>query len=100
MFYTVHATTLGILFSKPLNLDVRLGGCGTRVIDGIFFKFFRRLLKTEVALITHLKVDLYLGTPTHSVVDSFIISNYLVPFGPFWLQGRPSSSQVAEPTYR
>jgi hypothetical protein len=50
----------------------------------------RDLLGTEVALITHLKVDLYLGTPTYSIVDSFIISNYLVPFGPFWLQGRPS----------
>jgi hypothetical protein len=45
------------------------------------------MLETEVALITHLKVDLYQGTPTHSVVDSFIVSNYLVPFGPFWLQG-------------
>jgi hypothetical protein len=42
------------------------------------------MLETEVALITHLNMDLYLGTPTNSVVDSFIISNYLVPFGPFW----------------
>jgi hypothetical protein len=58
------------------------------------------LLETEVALITHLKMDLYLGTPTHSVVDSFMISNYLVSFGPFWLQGRPSGSRVAGPTYR
>jgi hypothetical protein len=44
-------------------------------------------LETEVALITHLKMNLYLRTPTHSVVDSFIISNYIVSFGPFWLQG-------------
>jgi hypothetical protein len=58
------------------------------------------MLEMEVALITHLKVDLYLRTPTHSVVYSFIISNYLVPFGPFWLQSRPSNSRVAEPTYR
>jgi hypothetical protein len=58
------------------------------------------VLEMEVALITHLKVDLYLGTPTDSVVDSFIISNYLVPFGPFWLQDRHSTSRVAEPTYR
>jgi hypothetical protein len=29
-----------------------------------------------------------------------MISNYLVSFGPFWLQGRPSGSRVAGPTYR
>ena len=27
-----------ILYSKSWNLDSRLGGCGTRVIDGLFFK--------------------------------------------------------------
>jgi hypothetical protein len=79
-------------------LEILLG------VDGVRLEALepseRCVLETEVALITHLKVDLYLGTPTHSIVDSFIISNYLVPFGPIWLQGRPSSSRVAEPTYR
>ena len=28
-----------ILYSKSWNLDSRLGGCGTRVIDSLFFKF-------------------------------------------------------------
>ena len=28
-----------ILYSKSWNLDSRLGGCGTHVIDGLFFKF-------------------------------------------------------------
>ena len=28
-----------ILNSKSWNLDSRLGGCGIRVIDGLFFKF-------------------------------------------------------------
>ena len=28
-----------ILNSKSWNLDSRLGGCGTRVIDVLFFKF-------------------------------------------------------------
>ena len=27
-----------ILYSKSWNLDSRPGGCGTRVIDGLFFK--------------------------------------------------------------
>jgi hypothetical protein len=80
------------------NLFPRL----TSTTNSIFLKgnINKTLLETEVALITHLKVDLYLRTPTHSVVDNFIISNYLVLFGPFWLQGRPSNSRVAEPTYR
>ena len=38
-FYTVCHDFL-ILNSKSWNLDSRLGGCGIRVIDGLFFKFF------------------------------------------------------------
>ena len=38
-FYTV-CHDFWILNSKSWNLDSRLGGCGIRVIDGLFFKFF------------------------------------------------------------
>ena len=37
-FYTM-SRDVWILNSKSWNLDSRLGGCGTRVIDGLFFKF-------------------------------------------------------------
>ena len=37
-FYTV-CHDFWILNSKSWNLDSRLGGCGIRVIDGLFFKF-------------------------------------------------------------
>ena len=36
---TPWPTTFGSLNSKSRNLDLRLGGCGIRVIDGLFFKF-------------------------------------------------------------
>ena len=36
-FYTA-CHDFWILYSKSWNLDSRLGGCGTRVIDGLFFK--------------------------------------------------------------
>ena len=38
-FYTV-CHDFWTLNSKSWNLDSRLGGCGIRVIDGLFFKFF------------------------------------------------------------
>ena len=37
-FYTA-CHNFWILYSKSWNLDSRLGGCGIRVIDSIFFKF-------------------------------------------------------------
>ena len=36
-FYTAYHD-FWILYSKSWNLDSRLGGCGTRVINGLFFK--------------------------------------------------------------
>ena len=36
-FYTAYHD-IWILYSKSGNLDSMLGGCGTRVIDGLFFK--------------------------------------------------------------
>ena len=36
-FYTA-CHNFWILYSKSWNLDSRLGGCGTRVINGLFFK--------------------------------------------------------------
>jgi len=38
-FYTV-CHDFWILNSKSWNLDSRLGGCGIRVIDDLFFNFF------------------------------------------------------------
>jgi hypothetical protein len=37
-FYTM-SHNVWILNSKSWNLDLRLGGCGIRVIDDLFFKF-------------------------------------------------------------
>ena len=41
LFSTQHATISWIsFFPKSWDLDSSLRGCGTRVIDGLFFKFF------------------------------------------------------------
>ena len=53
-----------ILNSKSWNLNSRLGGCGIRVVDGLFFKFLKiqaRRLKTEVTLSLILRFNLRLG---------------------------------------
>jgi hypothetical protein len=41
------------LFFNPWDLDSRLEGCGTRVINGLFFKFLKdkdRRFKTNLTL--------------------------------------------------
>ena len=43
-FYTM-CHDFWILNSKSWNLDSRLGGCGIRVIDGLFFKFLEDISK-------------------------------------------------------
>jgi hypothetical protein len=51
-------------FSKPWNLDSRLGGCGTCVIDGLFFKFLEdkdRRFKTNLTLSLIFRFNLRLG---------------------------------------
>jgi hypothetical protein len=37
--FTLHATTFGSLFPNLRDLDLRLGGCGIRGIDYLFFEF-------------------------------------------------------------
>jgi hypothetical protein len=54
----------GPFFSKPWDLDSRLGGCGTRVIDGLFFNFLEdkdRRFKTNLTLSLILRFNLGLG---------------------------------------
>jgi hypothetical protein len=56
--------TLWILFFKPWDLDSRLGVCGTRVINGLFFKFLEdkdRRFKTNLTLSLILRFNLRLG---------------------------------------
>jgi hypothetical protein len=53
-----------ILFSKPWDLDSRLGGWRTRVIDGLFFEFLEdkeRRFKTNLTLSLILRFNLRLG---------------------------------------
>jgi hypothetical protein len=53
-----------ILFSKPWDLDSRLGGCGTRVINGLFFKFLKdksKRFKTNLTLSLIPRFNLRLG---------------------------------------
>ena len=53
-----------ILYSKSWNLDSRLEGCGTRVIDAYFSKFWKiktRRLKTNLTLSLILWFNLRLG---------------------------------------
>jgi hypothetical protein len=56
--------TLWILFSKPWDLHSRLGGCGTRVINGLFFEFLEdksRRFKANLTLSLILRFNLRPG---------------------------------------
>ena len=62
-FYTA-CHDFWILYSKSWNLDSWLGGCGTRVIDAYFSKFWKiktRRLKTDLTLSIILRFNLRLG---------------------------------------
>ena len=62
-FYTA-CHDFWILYSKSWNLDSRLGGCGTRVIDAYFSNFWKiktRRLKTDLTLGLILRFNLRLG---------------------------------------
>jgi hypothetical protein len=77
-FSTIYAMTLWILFSKPWDLDSRLWGCGTRVIDGLFFKFLEdksRRFKNNLTLTLILWFNLRLGG--YSICSVSLIAPYI-----------------------
>jgi hypothetical protein len=52
----MRATIFWILFAKPEDLDLRFDGCGTRVIDALFFKFWKiKTIRFETNL-THILI--------------------------------------------
>jgi hypothetical protein len=45
--FTLHATTFGSLFPNLRDLDSRLGGCGIRGIDYLFFRIYFEKVSEE-----------------------------------------------------
>jgi hypothetical protein len=46
--FTLHATTFGSLFPNLRDLDSRLGGCGIRGINYLFFRiYFEKVRKIQ-----------------------------------------------------
>jgi hypothetical protein len=49
-YFSLHATTIGSFFPSLRDLDSRLGGCGIRGIDYLFFEYIRRVSKEDSSL--------------------------------------------------